>query len=437
MFHKILIAFAPLGIVEKMENDEGSSGGYDYETLWQKDFKDGSGNMGVAVDSDDNAIVCGISQNEDKGIVVKYDRNGKEQWSDADLLEICNFSSMDKSTTNPVVPPIIKKILGREYGYFFDVAVDSENNIIVAGTFTREGGTESVVYIKKYSPDGTTIWEKTHSPFKVNIASGITIDSDDNIFVAGGGGSIASLSFAGFVIKISGLNGRIMWRAIRRKRMVALYTSVTIDSFDDVLASGFASRGDDIDMMVTKFGGKRGWRRRELVRTGNKAPTKITADNQGNFVVAGKAGADVEMQYLMKFDSGFIILWENENETKGFLYGAATVKNGNIAVTGYRDGIDEYYAAIHDGDTGDRLTGMLLGKRISNLMDDYMRGISADSKDDLLVTGARTIGKTMKICITAAEVPPPEQPAQPSVPHHEGGGKESLLQKILRWIFGR
>lgn len=407
-----------------------------YEIIWERDFTDGAGNMGIAVDSDDNAIVCGINQNEDKGIVVKYDKNGEEQWSDADLPEVCNFSSTSKMAAQNI-PAKIREILTREYGYFFDVAVDSENNIIVAGTFTRDGGTKSMVYIKKYDPSGNTIWTKTHEPFTVNIASGITVDSNDDIFVVGGG-TMAPLSFKGFVIKISKLNGMILWRKIRRKGIIALYTGATVDAYNDVLASGFTSYGNDLDLMITKFGGKRGWKKREFIQKGNKAPIRITIDEQGNFVVAGKTEDSTEMHYLLKLDYSFNILWETSQKTKGFLYGAAIMENGDIAVTGHRESVNEYYAALYGKNTGDKIMDMLLGERVSNLIDDYMRGIAVDHNNDLLITGARTISKTMKVRITSAvEHPAPELPVPPSVFQPQAGKKESILQKILRWVFGR
>jgi len=408
---------------------------YEYEIVWVKDFDGGSGNMGAAVDSNDNAIVCGINQDEDKGIVVKYDSDGNEQWSDADLPEICNFGSAAESEVKPIIPPLIKKIMTREYGYFFDVAVDSGDNIVVAGTFTKSGGMESMIYVKKYSPDGSVMWEKTYSPFQVNIASGVTIDRNDDIIVAGGGGSVTSLSFKGFLLKLSGSNGRRIWRAVRRKGMIAFYTCVTSDHDGNPVAAGFSGYNDVDELIVTKFGRMAGLRRRELTMVGNKAPTGITMDSSKNFIVSGEGGE--EFQYLLKFDSDFNVTWEKEQDA-GFLYGVETMGNGGIAVTGYKDGVDEYYAALYDRNTGEKLLDMMLGKRVSGRIDDYMRGISADSRDNIIVTGARTTGRTIKIRIYHEAVSEPEQPPQPPAPHQPPhGGKESLIQKILRWLFGR
>ena len=48
--------------------NNGTADGYEYEIIWEKDC-DGGGNMGVAIDSKNNVIACGINKSEDKGIV--------------------------------------------------------------------------------------------------------------------------------------------------------------------------------------------------------------------------------------------------------------------------------------------------------------------------------------------------------------------------------
>ena len=445
----------------KNKNKDGA-GSYGYEIIWEKDFYGSSGNMGAAVDSNDNVVVCGVNQNEDKGVVVKYDKDGKELWSDADMPGICNFFTSGNEAI-PVAPPAVKRVIGREYGYFFDVAVDSEDNIIVAGTFTEGGGTKSIMYVKKYSPDGNTLWEKTYSPFQINIASGVAVDGRGNIFLAGGGGSITSLLFKGIVLKISGRTGRILWRSIRRKGMVTIYTSIASDSQGNAIAAGFtggAGSEEDFDIMVTRFGGLRGWRRQEITRTGNKTPTRVVAhasDGKESIVVVGKSGKE-DSHYLLKLDFYLNVLWEmgGEQETaQGFLYGAG-IRGKEIAVSGYLGGSNEYYSALHSLSTGEKLLDMFLGKRMSDYVDDYMRGVAVDSENNVIVTGARTLGKTIKLRIIGAGDGSGEGGGNSG---EEGGGAagggggaggssggsghghppfhESWLQKLLRWLFGK
>lgn len=311
------------------------------------------------------------------------------------------------------------------------------------------------MYVKKYGPDGNTLWEKTYSPFQINIASGVAVDSRGDIFVAGGGGSITSLLFKGIVLKISGRTGRILWRSIRRKGMVTIYTSIASDSQGNAIAAGFtggAGSEEDFDIMVTRFGGLRGWRRQEITRTGNKAPTRVVAHASGgeeSIVVVGKSGKE-NSHYLLKLDFYLNILWEMGKEqgtSRGFLYGA-DIRGKEIAVSGYLEGSDKYYSALHSLSTGEKLLDMFLGKCVSGYVDDYMRGVAVDSKNNVIVTGARTIGKTIKLRITEIA----DGGGEGGGSGEEGGGAgaggggggsghqpshESWLQKILRWLFGR
>ena len=48
---------------------------YGYDILWEEDFDDGYAASKVAVDSDDNIVICGI-YDDWKGLVVKYDKDG-------------------------------------------------------------------------------------------------------------------------------------------------------------------------------------------------------------------------------------------------------------------------------------------------------------------------------------------------------------------------
>jgi len=404
--------------------NNGTADGYEYEIIWEKDY-DGGGNMGVAIDSKNNVIACGINKSEDKGIVVKYDENGEEKWSNQDLP---NFYAMPLAKDSSM-PSGIKELL-RDYGYFFDIAVDSKDNIIVAGTFTAGDGKRSVMYVKKYDSQGNEIWERTYTPFLVNLASGVAIDDNDDIIIAGGG-TMTALSFKGCIIKISGENGRMIWKRLRRRRGIVLYTSVVTNA-NDIIALGFSRYDDNLDLIVTKFGGRLGLRKNELIRWGNKVGMKIVMNKQNNFIVVGKTEKEEE-HYLLKFDSNFNILWE-KGKTKGFLYGVSVMKNGEIVASGFKEGINEYYAALYNKD-GEKLLDMLLGERVSNLPDDYMRGIAIDGNNDMVITGARTVGKTMKVRIKYAEEPSPPSPPSPSAPTHEHP-KESWLHRLLRWLFG-
>lgn len=406
--------------------------GNGYEIVWERDYAESGGNLRVVLDSSGNVIVCGVHTDEDKGIVVKYDAHGNLLWSDHSLPTLYRSTAVFTRHAT-ALPRTVAETLFKNYGYFFDVAVDSRNNIIVAGTFT-EGETKSIIYVKKYDASGTPVWERTYTPYLVNLVSGIAVDGRDDIILVGSGGSAVPPFMKGFVMKLSRTGGMVLWRKSRRKGIAVFYTSVLVDSSDDILATGFTSQNEhSFDLILTKFGGRRGWRRRELIRSSRRAGMDISLDSTGHVIIAGKMEQGEEMQYLLKCTPDFGVVWER-SDAPGFLYGAAAMPQGDVAVTGHKAPLNEYYAAVHSGISGEIALEMLLGERVSNRLDDYMRGVAADSEGHIYVTGARTVGKTIKVRILTTPAPPapePPEPPPPSPPH------ESIIQKILRWLFGR
>ena len=65
-----------------------------------------------------------------------------------------------------------------------DVAVDSEDNVIVTGYTTNETGNTNY-YTIKYDKDGNEIWSKSYDGGNNDEAYSVAVDSEDNIIVTG------------------------------------------------------------------------------------------------------------------------------------------------------------------------------------------------------------------------------------------------------------
>lgn len=376
---------------------------YDYEIVWERDYTDAYANCRVATDSDDNVIVCGTDQDE-KGLVLKYDKYGNLTWWDHTSEKV--YYQEPGPHPQPM-PTTAEELLTEPFGALLDIVVDSNDNIIVAGAFYDSSEKYSVIYIKKYDPDGNEIWTKTYSPFLYSLAMGVDVDSNNDIFIAGYGGKVWPPSVKGFVIKLKGSTGQKLWQSTRTKwGKYTMYYSVVVDSSDDAIAAGaiINPSNEDHDVMITKFGGWLGWRRDELVRATYALPTKVVIDQQGNFVAAGTEENNVQTHYLLKFNPNFNTLWETAGVTEGFLYDVAIMNNGDIAVAGRKEAnADEYYAAIYNKNTGNKILDMFLGECVAtgwDFFNDYMKGVAVDSAGYLYITGAATVGKTIKVQVT-------------------------------------
>ena len=287
------------------------------------------------------------------------------------------------------------------------------------------------IIVKKYRPNGEVIWKKTISRRLFNCAWGIAVDYNNDIYIVGMHGLIVR----GLVIKLSKSTGHVLWTRSRKKGKIAWYNSVSADTHGNIFVAGFLSHdGTHVETIVTKFDGKNGMRKNEIIRTGNKQALAIIRDADNTFVIVGRF-LENETHYILKCNSNLSVLWEKVTQHQGSLYGASRSNDGNIAVTGSAP-INEYYAAIYSQSSGIKLFDMTLGNLVSNnIFNDYLKGITMDKQGDLILVGSWTLGKTIKVHLTSSSTSSSStSPASPAVPPSK---KESIIQKILRFLFGK
>ncbi len=394
-----------------------------YDILWERNYEKGYANCRVAVDSDDNIVVCGIDKDY-KGMVLKYDKDGNLLWADHALPEIyrrriLNFTELPT------------KNLEERFGGFLDIAIDRKNNIAVVGSFYDEKGEKCIVYVKKYDASGRKIWDKTFSLFDYNQSTGIGIDSSGNIFIVGYGGSTKPPRLRGFIAKFSS-DGRVLWwRKVRKfGKIFTGYTSLVIDQ-NFIYAVGMTVGLRGYDLLLTKF--RERWKIRDKIINRMVLPGKIIMDNEKNLIVVGQEEDGGYKHYISKISTQFEILWENK-DMDGGLYDAVLFEN-KIAVTG-KIMETKYYAGIFDSQ-GKKLIDMFLGNLISNGrdMNDWMRGIAIDSLGNLIIVGAAPVAKTIKVSIKEEIEEEHLQPTEEEKPKEKKTFMDILLEFFKR-LFG-
>jgi len=210
----------------------------DGNKLWSKAYDQGhnDGALEVVVDSASNVIVTGgcgrwhdddQDGKEDEGEVdsdyctIKYDQHGNQVWDeplfyDSQHPDTAYGVAVD-SQNNIIVtgsystpPPQVQPgtiALPQTHGYItikydsegnqiwkvtydgagqenvYDVAVDSENNIIVTGKDSSGGSWN--YYTIKYREDGKELWDRTYDGGQWDSALDVVVDSADNIIVTG------------------------------------------------------------------------------------------------------------------------------------------------------------------------------------------------------------------------------------------------------------
>jgi|GEM_PF-1496186 len=178
------------------------------DTLWTRRYDSGSTThddhaFGVAVDTAGNIVVVGYIWGADLTwdiITIKYKPNGDTSWVKTYSDSVCGEQAYGVATDtegNIIVTGWKQTIKYNTQGDTLwvrkytnsisglDVAVDTANNIIVAGT-----------KLIKYTPNGDTLWTAIYDSGLFDWGYGVTVDQEGHVIVTGG---IYDSTFADFL----------------------------------------------------------------------------------------------------------------------------------------------------------------------------------------------------------------------------------------------
>lgn len=201
------------------------------ETLWSRtlDFFLIDAGYRNAIDNEGNIVITGLASNDGytfDGFVFKFTEAGDTLWTrffDLNLID-----------------------------YGIGVAIDQENNIIVAGI---TGDTLNYDYlILKYSPNGNLIWTRTYSFAKDEGALGVACDNNNNIFVAGYSGESFLSNY--LTIKFDPA-GNVLWTAIYDNGSDDEGADVVCDEVGNPIVTGGSWR-TSYDLLTLKYRGETG-----------------------------------------------------------------------------------------------------------------------------------------------------------------------------------
>jgi len=134
---------------------------------------------GVAVDSLDNVYLVGetysFGAGESDMVLVKYDGNGTQKW---------NYTWG-----------------GDDYDDGWGVAVGSLDNVYVTGSTRSFGAGERDMVLVKYDENGTQQWYHTWGGGDYEESFGVAVDSLDNVYLAGSTDSFGAGNFDMVLVK--------------------------------------------------------------------------------------------------------------------------------------------------------------------------------------------------------------------------------------------
>ncbi len=190
----------------------------DWPKIYDSGFYDQG--SGVAIDSNNNIIVTGYGGSSYDYITIKYDPDGNPLWTPA-------FITYDSGGTNDRAQA---------------VAVDSNNNIIVTGRGSRPGYPTATDFMTlKYDSNGNLLsgWPVFYNSGSNDYAYGVAVDSSDNIIVAGYNTISSNVNY--YTIKYDSI-GNPLWDATYDGGLGSdAVRGVAVDSNDNIIVAGYVN----------------------------------------------------------------------------------------------------------------------------------------------------------------------------------------------------
>jgi uncharacterized delta-60 repeat protein len=278
------------------------------------------------------------------------------------------------------------------------VAVDSSNNVIVAGYSTGSGSGQDYTTIK-YSGEGVPLWtNRYNAPGNgLDIAYAVAVDGGNNVTVAGystGSGSgqdytTIKYSSAGVPLWTNRYNGPA--------NSDDLAYAVAVDGSNDVIVTG-RSYGNQVstDYVTIKYSGAGVplWTNRyNGPGNANDGAAAIAVDGSNDVIVTGLSdtGAHNVDYATVKYSSAGVPLWTNRYNGPGNYNDYATAlvvdRSGNVVVTGsaYAGSGSFDFATIKYSSDGVPLWTNRYNGPANDY--DYARAVAVDSNNDVIVAG--------------------------------------------------
>ncbi len=337
---------------------------------WGGNQTDGANS--VVIDQNRNYIIAGYTNSFGVGttnvLVQKYDNSGNLIWSKT-------WGGNNSDAANAV-------------------AVDKNNNIYIVGSTSSFGNGGYDILILKFDSNGSLIWSKTWGGNSYDVGYGISIDSDDNLFISAESYSYGS---AAILLKFDN-NGNFIWgKSWKSSATFDASYSLTIDYIGNVILTGISwdySVSPNVNKILAikydkdgNFQWSRIWGGSGLDEAwGSRV---IKTDKVGNIYIAGRTqfGNGSMDALLLKLDINGNLIWSKNWGGKDYETnsGIDIDDQGNIYTVGYSKSFtNNYYSLfILKYDT----SGKILSNRIWDNKNTSQGNAFFINKDKIIIAG--------------------------------------------------
>ena len=344
-------------------------GGYDKE--WNMIYEGNEDDLiyDIAIDDQGNIIAVGCTEvngNYDN-LIIKYNPDGDILWAKsygtwsgeklhAVVIDKNNDIVIGGEKGRDIYIAKIssdgrnvlweKTISGESLGCVYDLDIDFQNNIVLAGKKSDN------FYIAKISENGDFLWNASVDNGYLDSATGIKVDSNNNIIVAGY--TYVNGTYSWCISKYSA-SGHLVWLKSYDINLRGKAYGIDIDSNDDIVIVGTlsdTSSGNDICIVKCNGDGEVLWSTIHE-RNGNDYGTDVTIDPNGNIIVVGylyRYADDTDIFIGKYTKDGQIVWYENYDSGyhgKEYGYSVAVNGKGDIFIGGI---VEENSSSLGDFD---------------------------------------------------------------------------------------
>ena len=336
---------------------------------------------------------------------------------------VCSDFSAVASATNTPVAQNVTQQWSRLFGTSArdqanGVSVDSSGNVYVVGDSygnfdNKSNSGNQDMLLMKVDAAGRKQWSRLLGSADNDSASGVSVDSNGNVYVAGySDGNFDNKTNSGdqdmFLVKFD-VAGSKQWSRLFGTSDLDVATGVSIDSSSNVYVVGYSNGNFDNktnsgsrDILLIKFdvAGSKQWSR--LFGTSSYDMTGgVSIDSSGNVYVVGYSNGNFDNKtnlgrsdmFLVKFDAAGRKQWSRLLGTPAsdWATGVSVDSSGNVYVAGHSNGDfdNKTNSGSHDmflvkfDATGSKQWSRLLGSSKW----DTTKGVSVDSSGNAYVTG--------------------------------------------------
>jgi len=352
------MSFILLGILNSQAAGAGGAAFF-LSTLGDTNFEEA---QAIAKDSGDNLYITGRTDEGAGGddyIIAKYNASGEIQWQ--------------------------RTLGGASNEIGLGIAVDSSDNIYVAGETRSEGSAFRSVSLAKYDSTGSIQFQKILTGSEGSRARAAAIDSSDNFYIVG---ETAESTAGNNDLMLAKYNssGTLQWQRLLGGANDDQGLGVAVDSSDNIYITGFENSESKIAIAKYNSSGTIQWQR-SLDGTPAQSGRAIAADSSDNIYITGfaQSGSNLEVQSA-KYNSSGTLLAQKKLSTTGFvLADAVAVDSGN-----------NIFIAAETQSVGEGSDEIVLAKYNSSLVLQYQRSLGGSGDDTPF---GLTIDSTDAVCI--------------------------------------